>query len=184
MTTTAHRANTSPTRGASPSAATAALTPHALATALAPAAGNEHATTVLLGPGTDLGRALATGRLRDVIDAWEAWTRLLPASALAVEVVCHLTRDGHPASVGTAARVLRAAASVGIPTVLTNAVRLLHPGDVPTADVGDAVAALRGLEELHAAHALSPNAQAWLKPPQLMEDLARGIATAAGLGRV
>lgn len=181
VTTTAHRANTSPTRGASPSAATAALTPHALATALAPAAGNEHATTVLLGPGTDLGRALATGRLRDVIDAWEAWTRLLPASALAVEVVCHLTRDGHPASVGAAARVLRAAASVGIPTVLTNAVRLLRPGDVPTADVGDAVAALRGLEELHAAHALSPNAQAWLKPPQLMEDLAREIATAAGL---
>ncbi|WP_380161908.1 PHP domain-containing protein [Kineococcus sp. R86509] len=179
-TTTAHRAN-STSSGASPSAATAALTPHALATALAPATGNEHATTVLLGPGTDLGQALATGRLRDVIDAWETWTRLLPATALAVEVVCHLTRDGHPASVGTAARVLRAASAVGIPTVLTNAVRLLRPGDVPTADVGDAVAALRGLEELHAAHALSPNAQAWLKPPQLMEDLAREIATAAGV---
>ncbi|ABS06057.1 PHP domain-containing protein [Kineococcus radiotolerans] len=176
-TTAAHRTNTTP----SASAATASLTPADLVAALAPAAGNDPAATVLLGPGTDLGRALATGRMREVIDAWEAWTRLLPASALAVEVVCHLTREGHPASVGVTARVLRAAAAVGIPTVLSNAVRLLHPGDVPTADVGDAVAALRGLEELHAAHALSPNAQAWLKPPHLMEDLAREIATAAGV---
>ncbi|WP_345713887.1 DNA polymerase III subunit alpha, partial [Kineococcus glutinatus] len=121
---------------------------------------------------------------RQVSAAWAGWTALLPGGAgpapvLAVELVCHLTVDGHPLSVPAVARALRAATAAGIPTVLTNAVRFREPGDAVAADLGDAVAALVDLES---TTTLAPNAQAWLKPPALVEAVAAAAAAAAALG--
>ncbi|WP_432491444.1 PHP domain-containing protein [Kineococcus gypseus] len=121
----------------------------------APTGAEEAVLSVLLGADTDVGRALANGRTRLARAAWARWCSLLPAGVaptrvLAAEIVCHLTVEGHPRSISVAARMLRTAAEAGIPVVLTNAVRLLHPGETISADLGDAVAALRALEDLHA----------------------------------
>jgi error-prone DNA polymerase len=58
--------------------------------------------------------------------------------------------------------------SMGVPTVLTNAVRYLSPDDALTADVLDAA---RFLEPL-GSFTPQPNAQAWLKPPASMVSIA------------
>ncbi|HIY65804.1 MAG TPA: DNA polymerase III subunit alpha, partial [Candidatus Agrococcus pullicola] len=133
--------------------------------------------TVLLGPSSDVGRALLTGRVADARTALDRWQQLLPGG-IALEVVCHHTRPGKEASLGHAADTLRLARASGVPAVLTNRVRYLTPDDAVTGDVLDAVGRLAALGTFQP----QPNAQAWFKPPAKMHLIAQNIAEHAGLG--
>ncbi|PWJ53691.1 DNA polymerase III, alpha subunit [Quadrisphaera granulorum] len=138
------------------------------------------ALTVLLGPDSEVGRALLARR-PDLARALLArWYSALPLGCLALEVVCHLGPEGTPASLGHAARTLALAREAGIPAVLTNAVRHAGPEGAATADVLDAA---RRLVPLASRHLDRATGHGWLKPAAAMRDLAERIATAAGAGR-
>jgi error-prone DNA polymerase len=133
--------------------------------------------TLLLGPNPDVGRALTRGRADVARARLQRWQHLLPG-AIAVELVCHLTEPGAPASLSHAAAMLELATDLRLPCVLSNQVRYLDPDDALTGDVLDAAGALRPLDEL----AAQPNGQAWLKPPTRMHALADLIVSRTGLG--
>ena len=97
---------------------------------------------VLLGPWSDVGRAVA-GRRPDVaarlLDAWRA------TAETAVEIVDHHGKgEGH-----RAARMLALAREAGVPAVLGNAVRYLEPADHPVAQVLDVTRRLVPLDRRH-----------------------------------
>ncbi|WP_193127914.1 DNA polymerase III subunit alpha [Gulosibacter sediminis] len=133
--------------------------------------------TVLLGPNSDVGRALVRGDHVVARARLQRWQQQLPG-AIAVELVCHLTEPGSSASLGHAAAMLELASELRIPAVLTNQVRYLDPDDALTGDVLDAAGALRPLDELP----VQPNGQAWLKPAKRMHALAELIVARTGLG--
>ncbi|MGO1851903.1 MAG: DNA polymerase III subunit alpha [Microbacteriaceae bacterium] len=133
--------------------------------------------TVLLGPQSDVGRAVLAGDRTHARALLEAWAARLPGG-IAVEVVCHHTRPGASASLGHAADMLQLAHSCGVPAVLTNAVRHLRPEDAVTGDVLDAAALLQPLGTFE-----PQTAQAWLKPAQRMQHIAHRVAEYAGLRR-
>jgi error-prone DNA polymerase len=134
--------------------------------------------TVLLGPDSDVARAVASADLALAASILAEWKRLLPG-AIAVEIVCHLTEPGERASIRHAARMLELADSVGVPAVLSNAVRYLQPDDAVTGDVLDAADRLRPL----GAFQPQPNAQAWLKSAQAMRRLAFQVVDHSALPR-
>ncbi|HEX6453817.1 MAG TPA: DNA polymerase III subunit alpha [Trebonia sp.] len=93
----------------------------------------EHAEglIVLLGPHSDVGRAVAARRpdlARKALRRWHAYCEI------AVEIVDHLEPD----STSRAARMTELADDEHVPAVLTNAVRYLDPADSMTAQVLDA----------------------------------------------
>jgi error-prone DNA polymerase len=140
---------------------------------------------VLLGPDSDVGRATLARDFRAARAALHRWKRALPARGLAVEVVTHLTRPGEERSTAHAVRMMRVARELGVPAVLTNAVRYQDEDGAATADVLDAVRALSSLAERRAQGnpGTDPgqvNAQGWLKPSSLMHALAEEIAREAG----
>ncbi|MEY3966775.1 MAG: hypothetical protein RLZ96_301 [Actinomycetota bacterium] len=90
---------------------------------------------------------------------------------LIIEVATHLTEPGTLLSVEHARAMLNLADAHRIPAVISNAVRYLEPDDAVTADVLDSA---RHLEPL-GLFAPQPNAQAWLKPPSVMAELALEI---------
>ncbi|MER7545340.1 DNA polymerase III subunit alpha [Spirillospora sp. NPDC127506] len=124
---------------------------------------------VLLGPASDVGRAVA-GRRPDVaaarLDAWRA------AAETAIEIVNHYGRGDGP----RAARMLALARAAGVPAVLGNAVRYLDPADHPVAQVLDAA---RRLVPLDRRHLDDRTGQAYLKPVPEMR-LAAERACGAG----
>jgi error-prone DNA polymerase len=128
--------------------------------------------TVLLSPENPFGR-LALGASRDAaLHALQEWSKHFVAhGSLAIEIVSWLTKPGDEWSTTQAQRLLDLADFLGIPAVLTNAVRYLSPDDALTADVLDAA---RHLEPLGMFQP-QPNAQAWLKPHQSMVDHAMEI---------
>lgn len=133
--------------------------------------------TVLLGPRSDVGRAVLHGH-DDLARARLArWQRALPG-AVAVEIVCHLTEPGSAASAHHAGRMLALAQELRVPAVLSNQVRYLTADDALTGDVLDAADALRPL----GSFPLQANAQAWLKPPERMRALAELVVSRCGLG--
>ncbi len=134
--------------------------------------------TLLLGPRSDVGLALAAGNRALAEQLLREHVARLP-DAVAVEIVCHLTEPGAPASVRHAAHMLELAEECGVPAVLTNQVRYLTPDDALTADVLDAAGALRAL----GAFEPQPNGQAWLKGPSRMEALADLIVGHSSLPR-
>ncbi|WP_022872786.1 DNA polymerase III subunit alpha [Nesterenkonia alba] len=134
--------------------------------------------TVLLGPRSDVGDALVSGDRTRAEALLNQWKKHLPGGVV-VEVVCWNTKPGTTASLGHAAQLLQLARATGTPAVLTNAVRYVEPDDAVTGDVLDAAAHLLPLGEFQP----QPNAQAWLKPPEAMHELAYRIAEYAGLGR-
>jgi error-prone DNA polymerase len=147
----------------------------------------EHATSgdgvpalvVLLGPDSQFGRAALARRpdlARSVLDRWRA---ALPLGSLAVEVVCHRGPEGSPASLGHAARMLEIARAVGVPAVLTNAVRYATPDGGATVDVLDAARRLVPLDDRHVDRVTS---QGFLASGEHMAGLAREVARAAGEG--
>jgi error-prone DNA polymerase len=133
---------------------------------------NKANCTILLGPDSDFGQATILANATDAAQKLLEWQELLPyKSALAVEIVSHLTEPGTNYSTMQAKRMLQLAKTIGIAPVLTNAVRYLEPDDALTGDVLDAA---RHLEALGLFDP-QPNAQAWLKPASLMEKLALEI---------
>ena len=132
---------------------------------------------VLLGPLSDVGEAALDGNQPAALARLRAWTKLLP-NGVCVEIVCHYTRPGVAASLPHAAAMLSLANQAGVPAVLTNAVRYLDPADAVTGDILDSAARLLPLGEFPA----QPNAQAWLKPPDMMARIAAEVADTAGLG--
>ncbi|WP_230421227.1 DNA polymerase III subunit alpha [Actinomadura soli] len=97
---------------------------------------------VLLGPASDVGRAI-TGRRPDVaaarLDAWRATAETV------IEIVDHHDRGDGP----RAARMLALAREAGVPAVLGNAVRYLEPSDHPVAQVLDVTRRLVPLDRRH-----------------------------------
>jgi error-prone DNA polymerase len=104
---------------------------------------------VLLGPDSDVGRAVLAGRPDVARERLGVWRRALPEGALVVEVVCHGGPAGTPASRGHAARMLGLADAEGLPAVLTAAVRHVDPGESAVVDVLDAARRLVALDTRH-----------------------------------
>jgi len=137
------------------------------------------ALVVLLGPGSDVGRALLARRPDRARLLLRRWVDLLPHGGVVIEVVCHGGPEGTPASLGHAARLLGLATECGVPAVLTAAVRHADPGGAMTVDVLDAARRLvpldtRHLDRVTTAGHLSSSAQ--------MYAVACDVARAAGAG--
>jgi error-prone DNA polymerase len=137
------------------------------------------ALTVLLGPDSELGRALLARRTDLARAVLARWYAALPLGGLAVEVVCHLGPEGVPGSLGHAARMLAFAREAGVPAVLTHAVRYATPDGAATADVLDAA---RRLVPMDARHLDRTTAQGYLKGAAEMAALAQRVTEAAGAG--
>ncbi|GLW65456.1 hypothetical protein Arub01_37000 [Actinomadura rubrobrunea] len=115
----------------------------------------EHADglVVLLGPDSDVGRAVAERRPDLAASRLAAWRA---AAETVVEIVDH---QG-PGDGFRAARMLALARAAGVPAVLGNAVRYLDRADHPVAQVLDAA---RRLAPLHRRHLDDTTGQAYLK---------------------
>ncbi|MFJ9681304.1 DNA polymerase III subunit alpha [Streptomyces sp. NPDC101194] len=135
--------------------------------------------TVLLGPASDVGRALAAGRPDRAAALLVPW-REMHGDDLRLEVVHHGRAGTGPGSLRLAARTVGFAAEQGVRAVLTNAVRYADPGQGPVADVLDAA---RGLVPVDPRRAPLDSGERWLKDARAMERTAERIASAAGLGR-
>jgi error-prone DNA polymerase len=143
----------------------------------------EHAQglVVLLGPDSDVGRALARRRPDEADHLLAGWRQL--GAEVCIEVVSHRSgaRGDRPTlSSAFAARMLAFAGRAGAPAVLTNAVRHLTPEQAPVADVLDAI---RRLVPLNPRHLDRANAQGYLKDDGEMRVVAEEIAAAASMGR-
>ncbi|AXH95578.1 DNA polymerase III subunit alpha [Ornithinimicrobium avium] len=119
-----------------------------LARASAPVDGLAPAV-VLLGPDSDVGRAVLARRQGVARTLLQAWQHVLPAGALRVEVVCHGGPEGTPASLGHASRMWALARECGVPAVLTAAVRHATPEQAKVVDVLDAARRMVALDERH-----------------------------------
>ena len=135
---------------------------------------------VLLGPRSHVGDAIARRRYDQAARLVENWRHLL-GEALRLELVSHRLEGHGPMSTVHAARMFGLATDLGVPSVLTNAVRYLDPVDARTADVLDAS---RQLVALSARHVAGRNTEARLKSGKEMSEVASEIARMAGQGEV
>ena len=124
---------------------------------------------VLLGPHSDVGRAVAARRPDEARRALDRWCYL--AADVAVEVVDHL----EPKSTFRAARLAELANEARVPAVLTNAVRYLDPADSMAAQVLDAA---RHLVPLGSPKLVAHNGRACLAGQQEMTETAARVAAA------
>ncbi|OIJ64181.1 DNA polymerase III subunit alpha [Streptomyces mangrovisoli] len=134
--------------------------------------------TVLLGPASDVGRALAAGRPDRAARLLVPW-RESYGDALRLETVWHGRQGTGPGSLRLAARTVGFAAEQRVRPVLTNAVRYADPGQGPVADVLDAA---RRLVPIDPAGELD-SGEAWLKDADAMRAAAERIVEAAGYRR-
>ncbi|MBT2387662.1 DNA polymerase III subunit alpha, partial [Streptomyces sp. ISL-11] len=144
------------------------------------AAGLRSPLTVLLGPDSEPGRALAAGRPDRAARLLTPWREMFGAG-LCLEVVCHGRTGTGPGSLRHAARTLGLAAEQGVRAVLTNAVRYADPGQGPVADVLDAARRLVPIDSRRPG--TLDSGERWLKGPADMTALAGRVAEAAGLRR-
>ncbi|MEJ5914831.1 PHP domain-containing protein [Pseudokineococcus sp. 1T1Z-3] len=135
------------------------------------------ALTVLLGPGSELGRAVLARRDDLARAVLARWYDALPLGSLAVEVVCHAGPPGSPASAAHAGRMLALARAAGLPAVLTAAVRYARPEGARTADVLDAT---RRLVPLDLRHLDRTSARGHLAGTAAMHAVAAEVEAAAG----
>ncbi|MEU7260101.1 DNA polymerase III subunit alpha [Streptomyces rimosus] len=142
-------------------------------------AGAPDAVTVLLGPDSDPGRALAAGRPDRAARLLTPWRELF-GDALRLEVVDHGRTGTGPGSLRLAARTLGFAVEHGVRAVLTNAVRYADPGQGPVADVLDSARRLVPVDR-HRPEARD-SGERWLKDAHTMARTAERVAEAAGLG--
>ncbi|MFF8377408.1 DNA polymerase III subunit alpha [Streptomyces sp. NPDC015661] len=136
---------------------------------------------VLLGPASDVGRALAAGRPDRAARLLAPW-RERYGDALRLEAVHHGRTGTGPGSLRLAARTVGFAAEQGVRPVLTNAVRYADPGQGPVADVLDSA---RRLVPVDPRKELD-SGEAWLKGaegPDGMPAVAERIVEAAGFRR-
>ncbi|MFF4358214.1 DNA polymerase III subunit alpha [Streptomyces sp. NPDC001604] len=134
--------------------------------------------TVLLGPASDVGRALAAGRPDRAARLLGPW-REVYGDALRLETVWHGRKGTGPGSLRLAARTLGFAAEQRIRPVLSNAVRYADPGLGPVADVLDAA---RRLVPVDPTKELD-SGEAWLKGAGDMLHTAERVVEAAGYRR-
>ncbi|MET9455751.1 DNA polymerase III subunit alpha [Streptomyces canus] len=134
--------------------------------------------TVLLGPASDVGRALAAGRPDRAARLLVPW-RETYGDALRLEAVWHGRKGTGPGSLRLAARTVGFAAEQRIRPVLSNAVRYADAGLGPVADVLDSA---RRLVPVGAVKELD-SGEAWLKDAGSMLAAAERIVEAAGFRR-
>jgi error-prone DNA polymerase len=134
---------------------------------------------VLLGPDSDVGRAVLHRRRGEAEAALARWRALLPRDALAVEVVCHGGPEGTPASLGHAARLYALARDHGLRVVLTAAVRHADPQEAAVVDVLDASRRLVALDVRHLDRITTAG---HLSPTPAMLAVAGDILAASGPG--
>ncbi len=151
---------------------------------------------ILLGPDSDVGRALVGRRPDQAQAALGRWRSLLAdPTALRIEIVSHLAADtgrgrgGAAAAAGDgavralarssalAARMLHWAAENAVIPVLTNAVRHAERSAAPVIDVLDAIRRLVPLDSRHLDRA---NAEGYLKSGRQMHRIAREVAGLVG----
>ncbi|MFD3808876.1 DNA polymerase III subunit alpha [Streptomyces sp. NPDC058619] len=131
---------------------------------------------VLLGPCSEVGRALAAGRPDRAARLLGPW-REVYGDSLRLEAVHHGRTGTGPGSLRLAARTVGFAAEQGVPAVLSNAVRYADPGQGPVADILDAA---RRLVPIDPRGPLDTG-ERWLKDPAAMAETADRVAEAAGL---
>jgi len=134
--------------------------------------------TVLLGPASDVGRALAAGRPDRAARLLAPW-REVYGDALRLEAVWLGRQGTGSGSLRLAARTVGFAAEQRIRPVLSNAVRYADPGLGPVADVLDAA---RRLVPVDPTKELD-SGEAWLKDAGAMLHTAERIVEAAGYRR-
>ncbi|MFD9464139.1 DNA polymerase III subunit alpha [Streptomyces sp. NPDC060027] len=134
--------------------------------------------TVLLGPASDVGRALAAGRPDRAAGLLASW-REIYGDALRLEAVWHGRQGTGPGSLRLAARTVGFAAEQRVRPVLSNAVRYADAGLGPVADVLDAA---RRLVPVDPRRELD-SGEAWLKDEAAMLAAAERIVEAAGYRR-
>ncbi len=127
----------------------------------------EHAEglIILLGPGSDVGRAVSARRPDLAAAALARWRE---HGEVVIEITDHRTRG----STHRAARMLRLAREAGVTAVLSNAVRYLDPPDAAVAQVLDAARQLAPLSERHLARR---NARAYLASGEEMAAIAARV---------
>ncbi|MFF4227996.1 DNA polymerase III subunit alpha [Streptomyces sp. NPDC001820] len=131
----------------------------------------------LLGPVSEPVRALSVGR-PDIAEQLLAPWREVFGTSLRLEAVWHGLPATGPGSLRLAARTLALADRVGVPAVLTNAVRYGDPVQHRLADVLDAARLLRPIDRRQL-----DSGDRWLKDSAVMHAAAERIAEAAGEGR-
>ncbi|CCH72323.1 putative DNA polymerase III alpha subunit [Nostocoides australiense Ben110] len=132
---------------------------------------------VLLGPDSDVGRAVLRKDLAGAEALLRAWGAILPRDGLVVEIVCHGGPDGTPGSRNHAARMLNLADRCGIPAILAAAVRHIDPVDARIVDVLDAA---RRLVMLDRRHLDRVSEAGHLATTETMHRIAREVAERAG----
>jgi error-prone DNA polymerase len=140
-------------------------------------AGND--VLVMLGPGSELGRAVTLRRDDLARAALAPWKQVVDHADLLVELVSHRLPGSGPGSSPHAARMAGVAHAERLGTVLTNAVRYADRADAPTVDVLDAA---RRLVPLDLRHVDRGNAEGFLKSGKQMAEVAEEICRFAGLG--
>ncbi|MBF8186080.1 DNA polymerase III subunit alpha [Nonomuraea sp. K274] len=128
--------------------------------------GAEDGLVVLLGPRSDVGRAVAERRDEHARTLLGLWRAAVPG--VVVELV---DQYGYRDAI-TAVRMLGLAESMGVPAVLTNAARYLDPADH---QVGDVLDAARQLVPLHPRHLDRTTSHAYLKSGKEMRRVAAKV---------
>lgn len=131
---------------------------------------------VVLGPASEPVRALAAGR-PDLAERLLAPWREIAGPYLRLEVLWYGLSGTGPGSPRLAARTLGLADRLGIPAVLTNAVRYADPAQHRIADVLDSARLLRPIDRRRL-----DCGERWLKGPADMAYAAERIAAATGSG--
>ena len=134
---------------------------------------------VLLGPRSELGRAVTLRRDDLAHAAVRPWLDLVDRADLLVEVVSHRLGGSGPGTSAHAARMTGLARDLGLGAVLSNAVRYADRTDAATADVLDAA---RRLVPLDLRHVDRGNAEGFLKSGKEMAEVAEEVCRYAGLG--
>ena len=134
---------------------------------------------LLLGPDSDVGRAVLARRRDLARRLLQRWVELVPRGGVRVEVVCHGGPEGSPGSLGHASALWALAREVGIPAVLTAAVRHALPEQARVVDVLDAARRMVALDERHLDRVSSAG---HLAGTAAMHALARQLEVAGGPG--
>ena len=134
---------------------------------------------VMLGPASELGRAVTLRRDDLAHAALAPWLEVVDRADLLVELVSHRLPGAGPGSAPHAARLAGLARSTGLGAVLSNAVRYADRADAPTVDVLDAA---RRLVPLDLRHVDRGNAEGFLKSGKQMAEVADEVCRFAGLG--
>ncbi|NLT30517.1 MAG: DNA polymerase III subunit alpha [Propionibacterium sp.] len=132
---------------------------------------------VLAGADAEIGRAIARKDRSAAVRWLTEWRRRLPPGGFVIGVEHHL-RAGHgPGSGSFAARLQSLAEAEGVPSVLSNAVRMTTPDRAPVLDILDAS---RRLVPLAGHNVDRSTAECWLKPGVAMHLVADDLARRGG----